>query len=115
MDNTFFPFPSGCNLVFCRYTVKKIIDDIKIEKEKKMKGSYKIWVMTVMKKKQRHFETIGDDNGFDVTVLAVIGVMVIIASAAVVIMVGAAMYRDSDDYHSSITMEMSKVVMVKRR
>ena len=50
MDNTFFPFPSGCNLVFCRYTVKKIIDDIKIEKEKKMKGSYEIWVMTVIKK-----------------------------------------------------------------
>lgn len=67
------------------------------------------------KKNSDVYETIGDDNGFDLTVLAVIGVMVIIASAVVVITVGAAMYRDSDDYRSSITMEMSKVVMVKRR
>ena len=46
--------------------------------------------------------------------VSVIAAMVIIASA-VVITVGAATDRDGDGYHSIIAMEVSTVVMVKRR
>ncbi|KAF3574482.1 hypothetical protein F2Q69_00059908 [Brassica cretica] len=97
------------------YTVKKIIDDVKIEK-KKMGEDYETWLMIVIGKKNGDgYEAIGDDNGFDVTMVTVIAAMVIIASAVVVIMVGAATNRDGDDYRSIIAMEVSMVVMVKRR
>ena len=47
--------------------------------------------------------------------VSVIAAMVIIASAVVVITVGEATDRDGDDYRSIIAMEVSTVVMVKRR
>ena len=50
MDNIFFPFLSGFNFLFCRYTIKKIIDDFKIEK-KKMRGDYETWLIIVIEEK----------------------------------------------------------------
>lgn len=54
MNITYFPFPSGFNLVFYRYTVNKIIDDVKIEK--KMGGGYETWVMIVMEENSDGYE-----------------------------------------------------------
>ncbi|KAF2546789.1 hypothetical protein F2Q70_00023159 [Brassica cretica] len=50
-----------------------------------MGGGYETWVMIVMEENSDGYEKIGDDNGFDVTVVAVIAMMVIITSAVVVI------------------------------
>lgn len=112
MNNTFFSFPSGFNLVSYKQKVKKIIDEAKIKK-KKIGGGYETWVMTVMETKRWRLWTIGDDNGFNVTVVAVITAMVIIALAVVVTTVGTAKDRDGDGYRSSIAMEVNTVVMVK--
>ena len=52
MDNIFFSFLSGFNFLFCRYTIKKIIDDVKIEKKKMrdmVDNSDRRKIVTVMK------------------------------------------------------------------
>ena len=51
MDNNFFPFLSGFNLLSCIYMVTKIIDDVKNEKNK-MERDYETWLMIVTEEKR---------------------------------------------------------------